>query len=146
MNNRVRDHQFREAFICPMETAPTKANTHTRARTTTSPKDLRGPAVICHLAANWAVSAGLLFASGLLVILPFEGRPIRFNGRQCQRVRHHCNLYGAVANLFRSKDTSNSERQIRQETGSKPRNITSSSSSIFLAAANTRSPFPLRTV
>lgn len=44
------------------------------------PADLTRPAVICHLAANWAVSAGLLLASGSMVIPPFEGRPIQSHG------------------------------------------------------------------
>lgn len=46
---------------------------HTHTHTLSWPIDLTRLAVICHLAANWAVSAGLLLASGSMVIPPFEG-------------------------------------------------------------------------
>lgn len=46
------------------------ATTHPHTHTPPWPTDLTRPAVICHLAANWAVSAGLLLASGLMIIPP----------------------------------------------------------------------------
>lgn len=60
--------------------APRHTRTHTHSHTLSWPTDLTRPAVICHLATNWAVSAGLLLASGLMVIRAFEGRPIQSHG------------------------------------------------------------------
>lgn len=79
-------------------------HTHTHTHTLSWPTDLTRPAVICHLAANWAVSAGLLLASGSMVIPPFEGRPIQSHGWHCQRGLHHCDLYGAPANLSSTRE------------------------------------------
>lgn len=72
---------------------------HARTHYFSWPTDLTRPAVICHLAAIWPVSAGLLSARGSMVIPPFEGRPIQSHGWHCQNGLHYCDLYSAPANL-----------------------------------------------
>lgn len=68
--------QLLGAFICLLQHQDTHARTHYFSW----PTDLTRPAVICHLAAIWPVSAGLLSARGSMVIPPFEGRPIQSHG------------------------------------------------------------------